>query len=153
MENNSTANDIKKIIEQQKLEKAAGANSVVQDRQKKSAEPVTEIKPGIGNTVDQSMEPVTSEKHARQGVNKNIQQKKEGGEPDIIKRIKDYEKGNEPYMLHIRVNERTYHLANQITAATKIPVSKLMGFAMLELMEKNPELEEAIKKHLKSLEL
>ncbi|RYX85581.1 hypothetical protein EON73_02855 [bacterium] len=144
--NNSTTYDIKKIIEQEKLLKAGISKDVVPEQKAIKSEPVIND--------HQSEESLPVEKLVKKSITKNNHQKKEGKASEIFERIKEYDNGSkDSFMLHLSVNEKVYNLAKQLGAAKKLSVTKLLGFAMLELFEKNPELEEAIKKHLKNLEL
>ena len=143
---NSTTYDIKKIIEQEKLSKIENANYGVPEREKLNSEPVVSDL--------QSEKSLLVEKPVKKIITKNYQQKKEGKESEIFERMKEFgNMGGESYMLHLSLNGKVYHLTKQLSAAKKISVTKLLGFAMLELFKNNPELEEAIKKHLKTLEL
>ena len=143
---NSTICDIKKIIEQEKLLKAGIAKDVV-------LEPAV-VKSGPVVSDHQSEESVPVEKPVKKNINENNLQKKEVKESEIFQRIKEFgNMGGESYMMHLSLNEKVYHLTKQLSAAKKITVTKLFGFAMLELFKNNRELEEAIKKHLKNLEL
>lgn len=134
---NSTTGDIKAIIEAEKL-KAAGKSPAI---------------PEEAAAITENNETVSDIKPVKPVVKKSQQLKKEVQEPEILKRIRAFEKESESFLLHVKVNKRVYDLANQLNASTKITVTKLLGFSVIELFKNNPELEEAIKKHFKSLDL
>jgi hypothetical protein len=142
---NKTNSEIKMLIEEARLQKSATSDAVV------STTEITDSNDelaGQNTSADEERAPEPKENKVRK-TDKKKQQKKEVEEPAIFKRIKEYDHGDGTFMLHVQVNEKTYNLAKQLNAATKVTTTKLLGFAVAELFNQNPELEEAIKKHIK----
>lgn len=79
--------------------------------------------------------------------------KKQIIEGDILDKIKSYESKKENDFLHVRVDTKTHNLVNKLSHVTKISNTKIVGYALVDFFKKNPELEEIIKKYLKSSDL
>jgi len=70
---------------------------------------------------------------------------------EIVDRIKAYDNSDHKSMLHVRTDERTVLLLNQLKLATGIDITKIVAFSISELIRQHPELRTLIKQFLQNL--
>ncbi|RYX87496.1 hypothetical protein EON73_01255 [bacterium] len=101
--------------------------------------------------VGEEPEDVQKKKKVLTSLKKNVDE--ENSEADIIERLNAYDNGDGTNFLHIRVNKRLYNLSSQLSSATKISLTTIVGCALTDFFKKNPELNKIIKNHFKNLDL
>jgi hypothetical protein len=70
---------------------------------------------------------------------------------EIIDHIKAYDNTDHKSMLHVRTDEHTVLLLNQLKLATGIDITKIVAFSVSELVRQHPELRIIIKQFLQKL--
>lgn len=70
---------------------------------------------------------------------------------EILDRIKAYDNSDHHSVVHIRLDEYTVVILNQLKLAEGIDITKVMAFAITELLKQHPELRLAIDQFLKQL--
>ena len=74
-------------------------------------------------------------------------------EVPIISAILAYDTSNNKSMVHARFDERTVRTMNQLKMATGIEVTRLVSFAVKNLLDTCPELKTTIKQFIQNNEL
>jgi hypothetical protein len=73
--------------------------------------------------------------------------------PEIMAAIVAYDNSLNKSMVHVRFDEKTVRTMNQFKLATGIDVTKLVSFAVKQLLENHPEIKQMIKQFLQNSEL
>jgi len=70
---------------------------------------------------------------------------------EILDRIKAYDKSGDRSLVHVRLDDHTILLLNQLKLATGIEMQKMIAFAITELIRQHPELRTLIKQFLQKI--
>jgi len=70
---------------------------------------------------------------------------------DILDRIKGYNKAGDRSLVHVRLDDHTILLLNQLKLATGIEMQKMIAFAVTELIRQHPELRTIVKQFLQKI--
>ncbi len=70
---------------------------------------------------------------------------------EILDRIREYDNTDHNSLVHIRLDEYTVVILNQLKLATGIDITIVMAFAISDLLKRHPELRLAIDQFLKQL--
>ena len=70
---------------------------------------------------------------------------------EILDRIKGYNNDDHKSMVHVRIDEHTILLLNQLKLATGIDMTKIAAFAISELIRQHPELRTIVQQFLNKI--
>jgi hypothetical protein len=70
---------------------------------------------------------------------------------EILDRIKAYDKTGDRSLVHVRLDDHTILLLNQLKLATGIEMQRMIAFAIAELIRQHPELRTIIKQFLQKI--
>ena len=70
---------------------------------------------------------------------------------EILDRIKAYDKTGDKRLVHVRIDEQTALLLNQLKLATGVEMQKFVAFAIGELIRQHPELRTIVKQFLQKM--
>ena len=70
---------------------------------------------------------------------------------EILDRIKAYDKTGDKSLVHVRIDDATVLLLNQLKLATGIEIQKMVAFAISEMIRQHPELRTIVKQFLQKL--
>jgi undecaprenyl pyrophosphate synthase len=70
---------------------------------------------------------------------------------EILDRIKAYEKTGDRSLVHVRLDDNTVLLLNQLKLATGVEIQKIIAFSISELIRQHPELRIIVKQFLQKL--
>ena len=70
---------------------------------------------------------------------------------EILDRIKGYDNTDNEKVVHIRLDDQTVLLLNQLKLATGVEMQKMIGFAVSELIRQHPELRTIVKQFLQKI--
>ena len=70
---------------------------------------------------------------------------------EILDRIKAHDKTGDKSLVHVRVDDATVLLLNQLKLATGVEMQKIIAFAVSELIRQHPELRTIVKKFLQKI--
>lgn len=70
---------------------------------------------------------------------------------EILDRIKAYDKTGDNSVMHVRLDENTVLLLNQLKLATGVEMQKFVAFAVSELIRQHPELRTIVKQFLQKI--
>ena len=82
---------------------------------------------------------------------KILRQQRDPAFNEILDRIRAYDNSDHHSVVHIRLDEYTVVILNQLKLATAIDITKVMAFAISDLLKQHPELRLAIDQFLKQL--
>ncbi len=69
----------------------------------------------------------------------------------ILDRIKAYDKTGDRSVVHIRLDDNTVLLLNQLKLATGVEIQKFIAFAVMELIRQHPELRTIVKQFIQKM--
>lgn len=70
---------------------------------------------------------------------------------EIIDSIKAYDKTGDQRVVHIRLDDQTALLLNQLKLATGLEMQRMVAFAVSELIRQHPELRTIVKHFLQKI--
>ncbi|MCQ6957641.1 hypothetical protein [Mucilaginibacter aquariorum] len=70
---------------------------------------------------------------------------------ELLDRMKAYDTADHDKLVHVRLDNYTVVILNQLKLATGIDITKVMAFAVSELLKTHPELRLAIDQFLNQL--
>jgi hypothetical protein len=70
---------------------------------------------------------------------------------EILDRIKAYDKTGDRSLVHVRLDDNTILLLNQLKLATGIEMQRIIAFAIIELIRQHPELRSIVKQFLQKI--
>ncbi len=70
---------------------------------------------------------------------------------EILDRIKSYDNSDHDKLVHVRLDEHTLLILNQLKLATGVEIQKMVAFSISELLRLHPELKTIIKQFLQKL--
>jgi hypothetical protein len=70
---------------------------------------------------------------------------------EILDRIKGFDPSGNKSMVHVRLDEHTTLLLNQLKLATGVEIQKMVAFAISEMIRQHPELRTIVKQFLQKL--
>ncbi|MES2108750.1 MAG: hypothetical protein V4577_08390 [Bacteroidota bacterium] len=73
--------------------------------------------------------------------------------PEILTAIQAYDNSENKNMVHVRFDEKTVRIMNQFKMATGVDVTRLVAFAVKQLLDTHPEIKTIIKQFIQNTEL
>lgn len=70
---------------------------------------------------------------------------------EILDRIKGYDKTGDRSLVHVRLDDHTILLLNQLKLASGIEMQRMIAFAVSELIRQHPELRTFVKQFLQKI--
>jgi len=70
---------------------------------------------------------------------------------EILDRIKAYDKTGDRSLVHVRLDDHTILLLNQLKLATGVEMQRMIAFAISELIRQHPELRTIVKQFLQKI--
>ena len=70
---------------------------------------------------------------------------------EILDRIKAYDTTGDKSLVHVRIDDATVLLLNQLKLATGVEIQKMVAFAISEMIRQHPELRTIVKQFLQKL--
>lgn len=71
----------------------------------------------------------------------------------ILETLRAYSLADHDSMIHVRFENPTAQVLHHLKRATGIEVNKVVGFAVKQFLEQNPELKTIVKQYLQKLEI
>ncbi|WP_345951251.1 hypothetical protein ABDD95_07420 [Mucilaginibacter sp. PAMB04274] len=72
--------------------------------------------------------------------------------PPLLELIRAFDNSDHKSMIHVRFDAKTLQTMNQFKMATGIDVTKLVAYAVRELLAKHPEIKTIIKQFIQKLD-
>jgi len=73
--------------------------------------------------------------------------------PEILTALNEFDTSQHKSMVHVRFDEKTVRTLNQFKMATGVDVTRLVSFAINELLENRPEIKSIIKQFIQNSDL
>lgn len=73
--------------------------------------------------------------------------------PPIVELLRAYDLNDHKSMVHVRFDAKTAQVLHNFKMATGVEVTRLVCYAVRQLIEQNPEIKSIVKQHIQKLEL
>ncbi|PTQ92148.1 hypothetical protein C8P68_11423 [Mucilaginibacter yixingensis] len=84
---------------------------------------------------------------------RSAKKKERQADSPFLKTLQDYDTTGFKHMVHVRFDEKTVRLMNQFKMATGVDISKLVAFAVKELVGNTPDIKQIIKHFIENTDL
>jgi hypothetical protein len=92
-------------------------------------------------------------KDAQPPLAKKPEKKQPVLQPPVLDELRAYDLANHDSMIHVRFENPTAQVLHHFKRATGIEVNKVVGYAVKQFLEQNPELKAIVKQYLQKLEI
>ena len=73
--------------------------------------------------------------------------------PQVIEQLRDFDINGNKTLVHARFDPQTAQLLHHFKMATGIEVTRLICYAVRQLLDKHPEIRTIVREHLKNIDL
>ncbi|MBS1529746.1 MAG: hypothetical protein JSU01_05535 [Bacteroidetes bacterium] len=80
-------------------------------------------------------------------------EKKQPDPPPVLELLRAYDLAGHKSMVHVRFEDPTAQMLHHFKMATGIEVNKVVGFAVKQFVEQNPELKTIVKQYLQKIQI